>query len=86
MLQELFLSMLMILLSNVTVSRHLICAKTRVEFLRETSPKRHRRLGAGSGLLISILEKLNLFCLTVSINLVLNVKSDGSVPEKKINF
>ena len=35
--------------------------------------------GAGSGLLIAVLEKLSWFCLTVAID----VKIDGSVVEEK---
>ena len=46
-------------------------ATTRIGFLTWIWSTRHCGLGAGSGLLISMLEKLNWFCLTGLITLVL---------------
>ena len=69
MLYAILLSMLMILLSILSVIRHLICATTRIVFWTWIWSMRHCT-GARSGFLSSILGKLNWFCLTGVITLV----------------
>ena len=72
MLSMIVLSILMILLSILIVIRH--------RFLNWNLTYQTLCTGARSGLLISMLGKLNWFCLTVLITLVLlNMKVDGSV-------
>ena len=68
MLSVILLSMLMILLSILGVIRHLICGNNLNWLLNLNLT---RWTGAGSGLLMSIPEKLNWFCLTGLITLVL---------------
>ena len=70
MLFLILLSLLMILLSSQIVIRHLICGTNYNWLLNLIWLKRHWT-GAGSGLLILMLEKLNLFCLTGLITLEL---------------
>ena len=70
MLSAILLSMLMILLSFLSVIRHWSVATTRIGFCTWILSMRHWT-GAGNGVLISMLEKLNWFCLTNLITLVL---------------
>ena len=70
-LSVILLSMLMILLSILSVIRHLICGNSlnwllNLNLIYETLWTRVR-----SGLLISMLGKLNLFCLTALTTVVL---------------
>ena len=65
------LSMLMILLSILSVIEHLICGNNLNWLLNLNLIYETLWTGAGSGLLISMLGKLNWFCLTVLITLVL---------------
>ena len=65
MLSVILLSMLMILRSVLSVMRHLISGKN-LNLIYETL-----WTGARSGLMISMLEKLNWFCLISLITLVL---------------
>ena len=59
MLSVIFLSMLMILLSTLNVIRHLICGSNYNWLLNLNLTYETLWTGAGSGLLISMLEKLN---------------------------
>ena len=70
MLSVILLSMLMIL-STLNVIRHLICVNKLNWLLNLNLFYETLWTGAGSGMLISMLEKLNLFRLTVIITLVL---------------
>ena len=70
MLYVILLSVLMMLLSILSVIRHLILATTRIGFWTWIWSTRHCGLGR-SGFLISTLGKLNWFCLTSQITLVL---------------
>ena len=71
MLSVILLSKLMILLSILSVIRHLICGNNLNWLLNLNLIYEALGTGAGSGLLISVLEKLNLFCLTGLITLML---------------
>ena len=71
MLSVILLSMLMILLSIRTVLRHLIYGSNLNRVLKLNLIYKTLWTGAGSGLFISILEKLNRFCLTSLITLLL---------------
>ena len=71
MLPVIFLSMLMILLSTISVIRHLICGNDYIRLLNLNLNYKTLWTGARSGLLISILEKLNWLRLTDLITLVL---------------
>ena len=71
MLSVILLSMLMILLSTLCVIRHLICGNNYNWLLNFNMIYKTLYPGAGSGLLISMLEKLNWFCLTSLVTLVL---------------
>ena len=73
MLSVILLSMLMILLSILSVIRHLICENNLNWLLNLNLIYETLVTGARSGLLISILGKLNLFCLTGLITLLLLV-------------
>ena len=79
MLSVVLLSILMILLSTLSVIRHLIwsVARTRIGFWTWTLSARYWT--GGSGLLISILEKVSWFCLTGVITDAINVKMYESV-------
>ena len=66
-----FLSMLMILLSTLNVIRYLIFGNNWNWLLNLNLIYETLWTGAGSGLLISMLKKLNSFCLTGLITLVL---------------
>ena len=72
MLPVILLSMLMVLLFILSVIRHLICGKIRIDFWTWIWTTRHWT-GAESGLLISMLEnwKLNWFRLTGLVTIVL---------------
>ena len=65
------LSMLMILLSILSMIRHLICGNNLNWFLNLNLIYETLRTGAGSGFLISMLEKLSWFRLTSLTTLVL---------------
>ena len=71
MLSVIMLSMLMILLSILSVIRHLICGNNLNWLLNLNLIPETLCTGARSGLLISMLGKLNLFHLTSLITLVL---------------
>ena len=71
MLSVILLSMLMILLSFLSFIRHLICGKNLIWLLKLSLIYKTLWTGARSGLLISLLGKLNWFCLTGLITLVL---------------
>ena len=71
MLIVMLLFMLMMLLSTLSVIRHLICG-TNLNWLLNLNPIYEKLwTGAGSGLFISMLEKPNWFCLTGLITLLL---------------
>ena len=71
MLSDILLSMLMILHSILSVIRHLICVSNLNQPLNLSLIYETLWTGARSGLLISMLRKLNWFCLTSLITLVL---------------
>ena len=71
MLSVILLSILMILLSILGVIRHLICGNNLNWLLNLNLIYETLCTGVGSGLLISMLEKLNRFHLTNLITLVL---------------
>ena len=71
MLSLILLYMLMILLSILSVIRHVICGNKLNQLLKLNLILETLRTGARSGLLISMLGKLNWFCLTCLITLVL---------------
>ena len=84
-LSVILLSMLMILCSTLTVIRHLICGNNWNWLLNLNLIYVALWTGAGIGLLISMLEKLNWFCLTSLITLVLLIwKRKGLFFRKKI--
>ena len=70
-LSVILLSMLMILLSSLSEIRHLICGNSYIWFLNVNQIYKTLWTWAGSGFLISTLEKFNWFCLTSLIILVL---------------
>ena len=71
MLPVILLSMLMILLSNLSAIRHLICGNNQDWLLNLNLIYETLWTGPVSSLLISMLEKLNWFCLIGLITLVL---------------
>ena len=71
MLYVIMLSMLMTLLSILSVIRHLITGNNKNWLLNLNLIYETLWTGAGSGLLISVLERLNWFLLTSLITLVL---------------
>ena len=71
MLPVILLSMLMILLSILSVIKHLICGSNYNWFLNLNLIYETLWTEAASGLLISMLERLNWFHLTSLITLVL---------------
>ena len=71
MLSVILLSMLMILISILSVIRHLICGNNLNWILKLNLIYKTLWTGVRSGLLISMLGKLNWFCLTSLITLVL---------------
>ena len=70
-LSVIFLYMLMILLSTLNVIRHLICGNNQNWLLNLNLTYKTLWTGAGSGLLISMQEKLSFFNLTSVKTLVL---------------
>ena len=68
MLAVILLSMLMIILSNLSVIRHWICDNNQNWLLNLNLFYEKLWTGAGIGLLISVLEKLNWFRLTAILN------------------
>ena len=70
MLSVILLSMLMTLLSTLSVIRHFNCGKNQNFLLNLNLIYKTLMTGAGSGLLILMLEKLNWFHLTSVIVLV----------------
>ena len=80
MLSVILLSVMMILLSILSVIRHLICGNNLNWFMNLNLIYGTLWTGAGSGLLISVLEKLNWFRLTGG---AIDVKMDGFVLEEK---
>ena len=70
-LSVILLYMLMILLSILSVIRHVICGNKLNQLLKLNLILETLRTGARSGLLISMLGKLNWFYLTGLITLVL---------------
>ena len=77
MLSEILLSMLIILLSTLNVIRHLIC-DNNYNWLVNLNLIFGTWTGAGNGLLISLLKKLNWFRLTGAITGAIDMKIDGS--------
>ena len=73
----------MILLSTLNVIRHLIFGNNYNWLLSLNLICETLWIGAGSGLLISMLEKRNWFRVTGLITLAIDVKMDGSVLEEK---
>ena len=71
MLYVIMLSILMTLLSILSVIRHLITGNNKNWLLNLNLIYETLWTGAGSGLLISVLERLNWFLLTSLITLVL---------------
>ena len=67
MLSVILLSILMMLLSILSMIRHLICSNNLNWFLNLNLIYETLWTGVRSGLLISMLKKLNWFCLTVLI-------------------
>ena len=84
-LSVIFLSMLMILLCVLSVIRHLICANNLNWLLNWNLIYKALWTGARSGLLISVLGKLNWFCLTSS-TVSIDVKMDGYALEDMLFF
>ena len=70
MLSDILLTVLMMLLSTVGLIRHLICSINQSCLLNLNLTCKTLYTGTGSGMLISILEKFNLFCLTGAIDLI----------------
>ena len=71
MLSVILLSVLMLLLTTLSVTRHQICGNNQNWLLNLNLIYKTLWTGAGSGLLISMLEKLNWFRLTDVITLLL---------------
>ena len=87
MLSVILLSMLMILLSILTVIRHLICGNNVNWLLNLNLIYKTLWTGVKSSLLISMRGKLKWFCLTGLITKVfIDVKMDGSVFGGKSSF
>ena len=83
MLPVILLSMLMILLSNLSAIRHLICGNNQDWLLNLNLIYETLWTGPVSSLLISMLEKLNWFCLIALIPLVLLTWKKMGVTSKK---
>ena len=87
MLSVILVSVLMILLCPLSLIRHLICRKNQNWLLNLNLIYKTLWSGAGSGLLISMLEKLNWFHLTSLIMLsAVDVKIHRSVLEETLSF
>ena len=79
-LSVIWLSLMMILLSIVSVIRHLICGNNCNWLLNLNLIYETLRTGAGSGLLISMLEKTQLVWFDGSNNTgAVDAKMDGSI-------
>ena len=85
MLFVILLSMLMILLSTLTVIRHLICGNNENWLLNLNLIYETLWTGAGNGWLISMLEKLIAFDQTNNSGAI-GIELDGFVPEAKSSF
>ena len=85
-LSIILLSMLMMLLSTSSVIRHLICGNNNIWLLNLNMTCVTLWTGAGSDLLISVLEKLSLFLLTGLTTGAIDMKMDGSVVGGKSYF
>ena len=80
-------SMLMILLSTLSVIRHLICGNNQNQLLNLNLVYQTLQTGTGSDVLTSVLKKLNWFHLNGQITTgAIDVKMDGSVLEEKSSF
>ena len=86
MLSVLLLSMLMILLSILSVIRHLICGNNLNWLLNLNLIYETQRTGVTSGLLISMMGKLSWFCLTSNNSGSIDVKIGRSILEEKSSF
>ena len=86
MLSVILLSMLMILLPILNVIRHLICGSNLNGLMNLNLIYETLWTGARSGLLISVLGKLNWFYLAGLITDSMDVKMDRSVLEEKSSF
>ena len=86
MLSVILLSMLMILLSILSLIRHLICGNNLNWLLTLNLIYETLRNGAKSGLLISMLGKINWFLLPDLMTDSIDVKMDGSGLEEKPSF
>ena len=84
MLFVILLSALMILLSILSVIRCLICGNNQYWLLNLNLI--YKTLWRGSGLLISMLEKLDWFCMAGLIKLVLLIGKWIAVSEEKTSF
>ena len=82
MLSVILLSMLMMLLFILSVTRRLICGNSLIWLLNLNLIYERLLTGVRSGLLISMLGKLNCF----NNNGYIDVKMDGSVLEEKSSF
>ena len=79
--------MLMKLLSTLNIIRHLICGNNQNWLLNLNMTYETLWIGAGSGLLISMLEKTQLVSFDQPKNTgAIDVKMDGSVLEEKLSF
>ena len=77
----------MILLSILSVIRHLICGNNQNWLLNLNQVYKTHLTGAGSGLLVSMLEKIQLVSFNQSNNTgAIDMKMDGSVLEKNSYF
>ena len=86
-LSVILVSMWIVLLSTLNLIMHLICGNNQDWLLNLNLIYEMLWTEAGSGLLISVLEKLlNSFCLTSLITVAIDVKLDGSVLEEKSAF
>ena len=84
-LSVVLLSMLMVLLSTLSLIGHLICGNNQNWLLNLNLIYKILWTGAGSGVLVSMLEKPNLFRLVGHISAI-DLKMDGSAHEKKSSF
>ena len=85
-LSVILLSMLMILLSTLSVIRHLICGNKWNWLLNLKLIYKALWTGTEIGLLISILETWLLLCDQSNKTYAIDVKMDGSILEEKIIF
>ena len=78
--------MLLKLLSTLIEIRHLICGNNYSWILNFNLTYKTLQAGAGSGLLISMLEKFNLFHWANLITVAIVVKMHKSALEEKSSF